>query len=173
MIMTAQPPFAGASLLWLALGCHHGVHPTCVGARSTTKIPVPAGTYSIGCSESGCADNPVRVVSMRAFRISVTEVTLDDFLVCVDARQCPVAPLDRHNETGDPSRVAVVDFAGAESYCAWVGGRLPSPDEWEVAARGPDHLQYPWGNQWDDTKLSTLLASTPADGCNAVFGPPV
>jgi formylglycine-generating enzyme required for sulfatase activity len=36
-------------------------------------------------------------------------------------------------------------WAAAERVCAWLGGRLPTEVEWEVAARGPDALRFPWG----------------------------
>lgn len=52
------------------------------------------------------------------------------------------------SDVPDHPRVCITWFE-AEAYANWRGGRLPTEAEWEYAARGPDSLVYPWGDEWD------------------------
>jgi formylglycine-generating enzyme required for sulfatase activity len=47
-----------------------------------------------------------------------------------------------------------VDYFDAYAYAKWKGRRLPTEEEWEKAARGPNGNLYPWGNAWDPAKLN-------------------
>lgn len=42
-------------------------------------------------------------------------------------------------------------WRNAKAVAEQLGGRLPSKQEWEKAARGPEGWLYPWGNEWQPT----------------------
>ena len=49
-----------------------------------------------------------------------------------------------------------VTWYEAEAYSRWRGGQLPNEAQWEYAARGPDSLIYPWGNDFDSSKTNVV-----------------
>ena len=49
--------------------------------------------------------------------------------------------------------VVGVTWFGAQAYSESDGGRLPTEAEWEWAAVGPEWRVYPWGDEWDPSRL--------------------
>ena len=44
--------------------------------------------------------------------------------------------------------VVQVSYDDATEFAKWLGKRLPTEEEWEVAARTNQSYLYPWGNEW-------------------------
>lgn len=121
-------------------------------------------TYSADCIREWFeAEQPAHTVKLDAFWIDKTEVTNAMYRLCVDAEACQ-APQQNGSDTrstyyGDPAYekypVIYVNWNQASSYCKWAGGRLPTEAEWEYTAKGPGALRYPWGNEYDGTRLNS------------------
>ena len=45
--------------------------------------------------------------------------------------------------------VTGVSWWAADAFARWAGGRLPSVEEWQLLAAGPEGRAYPWGNEYD------------------------
>ena len=62
--------------------------------------------------------------------------------------------------------VNCVDYHQATQFCAWIGGRLPSSEEWEYAAEGGESHIFPWGNNHPDPSRACY-----SDGCGSGTAP--
>jgi formylglycine-generating enzyme required for sulfatase activity len=110
-----------------------------LGSLPVEMVLIPAGTMAMG-SERYPEEQPVHEVRVDAFRIDRTEVTAAAFAVYAETLGRP-PKLD-----GEPDWPATdVAWKDAAGFCGWVGKRLPTEAEWEVAARGPQGRTYPWG----------------------------
>ncbi len=108
---------------------------------------------------------PQKTVEVEAFTIDSLEVSNDRWNQCVKAGVCPEVlykkcsnltlqgplPFLRVPQSLRQGERPVVctNLLEAQKFCSWAGGRLPTEDEWEKAARGPDAYLFPWGNEWN------------------------
>jgi iron(II)-dependent oxidoreductase len=105
---------------------------------------VPPGCLMMGSSDGADDEKPVnRQCFDKPFWIDRTEVTQAQF------RRFNGKAGRESKWTGDNRPRDSVTWFEARDFCAQRGARLPTEAEWEYAARGPDGLEYPWGNSWD------------------------
>lgn len=80
------------------------------------------------------------------FWLDQTEVTRAQYQECVDAGECSATPASDYSSL-NAQPINRVTWAQAQNFCEWRGARLPTEIEWEWAARGPDRLRFPWGDE--------------------------
>jgi len=152
--------------------------------RQPTKlIEITRGTFRMGDDDGTARERPAHDVQVATFYLEEHEVTAAQYLACVEAQKC-TPPGEKGNYGGlkmdkgtpelldlgctgyDPARlghpITCVDWNQAEAYCAWIGRRLPTEEEWEYAARGPASRTFVWG---EDESLEQGGANTCEQDC--------
>jgi formylglycine-generating enzyme required for sulfatase activity len=175
--MHGQPGFrsfclTGAALMLSAPGAAQTITPEFkTNDRGVEMVRVPAGKFVLG-SEKGRMplgytdptrtnfrpwEEPVVEAYLDEFWIGKTHVTVRQFREFVHLTEHPaVVRYDpRWRWDDDDLPVVNVTWNDARAYSQWAGGDLPTSAQWEKAARGPDGLVYPWGND-DDGRQRTV-----------------
>jgi formylglycine-generating enzyme required for sulfatase activity len=142
-------------------------------------------------------ETPARDVVISAFRIDAREVNAREFAGWLNAQAdlvpAPNGPvrqngnvvahvghkwgLQRRGDRYEPASgladapVVMVSWVGAKRYCEARGARLPTEAEWELAARGSNRRQYPWGDRAPDCDQVVFGRDTGGACAERVAGP--
>ncbi len=104
-----------------------------------------------------------RPAALASYAIDLTPVTNAQFAAFLKgARYRPRHPQNflRHWIEGAPPAgkeehpVVYVDLEDARAYARWAGKRLPTEEEWQYAAQGPDGRKYPWGGEMGPSRCN-------------------
>jgi formylglycine-generating enzyme required for sulfatase activity len=129
-------------------------------------VHIAAGDFEMGCNigelggDCDPDERPRHTVTLSAYCMEVTEVSVGAFRACVTDGVCAGAPTftsvdhwcnyTQNPDTRENHPVNCVTWFDARQYCQfWMGGDLPTEAQWEKAARGTDARKYPWGNTPD------------------------
>ena len=144
-----------ALALWRVLGTH-GPAPTAFKPVDDGMVLITSGVYTIGADVGPVQDRPAHQVTLQAFGLDTTEVTVGEYAKFVTS-SAALAPWGASQPDG---RVPVsgVQYSEASNYCLWRhkdSGQLPTEEQWEAAARGSEGRLFPWGGAWDLTAANT------------------
>jgi len=126
-------------------------------------LHVPGGRFEMGAEDLWEACKPVHTVRVSPFWLAETPVTNAQYRVFVEATRHREPDLWRDRRfSADEQPVVAVSWEDAAAFCRWLAGecgrpvQLPSEAQRELAARGEEGRDYPWGDEEPDASRAVF-----------------
>jgi formylglycine-generating enzyme required for sulfatase activity len=126
-------------------------------------VEVPGGEFTIGANSGNPDEGPSHVVLVRSFWIdkyAVTNAQYSRFLNATGYRAPHFWSRGKYPQDEEGFPVTGVSWYDARAYAEWIGKRLPTEAEWEIAARGVDGRGYPWGDKFEKNNCNWFMSSS-------------
>lgn len=145
----------------------------------TEMAVIPGGTFYRGSMDGNRDEMPRHYITLSSFAIDVHPVTNEQFVRFLevmggekDSNHQDIIRMRDSRIKRSGGRLSIesgytkhpvvgVTWYGAIAYAKWVGKRLPTEAEWEIAARGGfENLLYPTGDDIEKTQANFFSSDT-------------
>lgn len=145
----------------------------------TEMVVIPGGTFYRGSTDGNRDEMPRHHITLSSFAIDIHPVTNEQFVRFLevmggekDSNHQDIIRMRDSRVKRSGGKLSIesgyarhpvvgVTWYGAIAYAKWVGKRLPTEAEWEVAARGGfENLLYPTGDDIEKTQANFFSSDT-------------
>lgn len=145
----------------------------------TEMVLIQGNNFSRGSTSGNRDENPKHMISLNSFFMDIHPVTNEQYLRfldfiggeqdenCNDLIRLKESRIQRRAGTlfiepgYNKHPVVGVTWYGAVNYASWIGKRLPTEAEWEIAAKGgTEDNEFPTGNEINKAQANFFSSDT-------------
>lgn len=116
------------------------------GKDAVQMVYIPSGVFVMGQNDGPTAEGPRMSVFIDDFYIDRVEISNERFSLFMIETSYKQEGKFKAVKGEEYLPAVHLTWNDVKAYCDWAGERMPTEYEWEKAARGPNGLIWPWGD---------------------------